>query len=69
MARASKKENKAIYQVCLEELGLSKEKASELLESIPPERFVWIESDKFTTYLNEVIVIAEKYRVPHLCKF
>ena len=38
MARASKKENKTVYQLRREELGLSRDKASELLEVIPPER-------------------------------
>ena len=38
MGRASIKENKTPYQIAREELGLSREKASELLESIPPER-------------------------------
>ena len=35
MARASVKENKSIYQLKREELGLSREKAAELLQ------FIW----------------------------
>ena len=38
MGRASTKENKNRYQLIREELGLSREKASELLEIISPER-------------------------------
>ena len=38
MARVSTKENKNIYQITREGLKLSREAASELLESIPPER-------------------------------
>lgn len=38
MGRASIKENKNVYQLKREELGLSREKASELLECVPPER-------------------------------
>ena len=38
MGRASTKENKNIYQITRESLDLSREKASELLEKIPPER-------------------------------
>ena len=37
MARVSTKENKNIYQLTREGLKLSREAASELLESIPPE--------------------------------
>lgn len=69
MARASKKEDKTVYQVRREELGLSREKASELLESIPPERIERIESGKFTAHPDEVVVMAEKYQAPQLCNY
>ena len=46
MGRISMKENKNIYHICREELGLSREKASELLEVIPPERIEKIENEK-----------------------
>lgn len=67
MARASKKENKTVYQLRREELGLSRDKASELLEVIPPERIERIESGKFTAHPDEVLVMAEKYGAPQLC--
>ena len=38
MARASTRENKTLYQLKREELGLSREKASELLKGMTPER-------------------------------
>lgn len=69
MARKSTRENKSIYQARREELGLSREKASELLETIPPERIERIESGKFTAYPDEVIVMAEKYAAPNLCNY
>ena len=69
MARSSTKENKTIYQTRREELGLSREKASELLEVIPPERIERIESGKFTAHPDEVIVMAEKYQLPHLYNY
>lgn len=69
MARASIKENKTVYQIRREELGLSREKASEILGSIPPERIERIENGKFTAYPDEVIVMAEKYHAPHLCNY
>lgn len=67
MARVSTKQNKTVYQIKREELGLSREKASELLETIPPERIERIESGKFTAYPEEVIAMAEKYHAPNLC--
>ena len=67
MARISTKENKTVYQKKREELGLSREKASELLETIPPERIERIESGKFTAYPEEVLAMAEKYQAPNLC--
>lgn len=67
MARVSTKQNKTLYQIRREELGLSREKASELLETIPPERIERIESGKFTAYPEEVMAMAEKYHAPNLC--
>lgn len=69
MARKSTKENKSVYQARREELGLSREKASELLETIPPERIERIESGKFAAYPDEVLVMAEKYGAPNLCNY
>ena len=50
-------------------LGLSREKASELLETIPPEKIERIESGKFTAYPDEVLAMAEKYGAPNLCNY
>ena len=69
MAQASTKENKTRYRLKREELGLSREKASELLEGIPPERIERIESGKFTAHPDEVILMAEKYQAPDLCNY
>lgn len=69
MARASTKKDKNIYQLRREELGLSREKASELLETIPPERIERIESGKFSVYPDEVVLMAEKYQAPQLCNY
>lgn len=69
MGRASNKENKNKYQLIREELGLSREKASELLETIMPERIEKIESGKSLSRPDEVITIAEKYKRPSLCNY
>ena len=61
MARSSSIKNKTVYQLRREELGLSREKASELLEAIPPERIERLESGKFTAHPDEIMMMAEKY--------
>ena len=57
MARMSTKENKTEYQIRREELGLSRDKASELLGTITPERIESIESEKTTAYPDEVLLM------------
>lgn len=46
MARVSTKENKNIYQLTRESLKLTRESASELLETISPERIEKIENER-----------------------
>lgn len=69
MGRISKKENKNIYQTRREELGLSRDKASELLETITPERIEKIENEKSTAHPDEVMLMSEKYKLPQLCNY
>ncbi len=69
MARVSSKENKSIYQLKREELGLTREKAGELLRWITPERIERIESGKSNAHPDEVVLMAEKYQCPHLCNY
>ena len=69
MGRASVKQNKNKYQLAREELGLSREKASELLETVTPERIEKIESEKSRPYPDEVLTMAQKYRRPGLCNY
>lgn len=67
MGRASTKENKNIYQVTRESLELSREKASELLETIPAERIEKIENEKSMPHPDEVLTMSKKYKKPSLC--
>ena len=69
MGKVSTKANKNIYQTTRESLGLTREKASELLESIPPERIERIENEKSLPHPDEVVVMAEKYKTPQLCNY
>ena len=67
MGRASTKENKNIYQITREALELSREKASELLETIPPERIEKIENEKSMPHPDEVLTMSKGYKKPSLC--
>ena len=67
MARVSSKKDKNIYQQTRENLELSRESASELLEWISPERIERIENEKSAPNPDEVLQMAEKYKLPRLC--
>lgn len=69
MGRTSTKANKNIYQTTREGLQLTREKASELLEVIAPERIEKIESEKSLPHPDEVLVMADKYKMPNLCNY
>ncbi|MDO4650683.1 MAG: helix-turn-helix transcriptional regulator [Eubacteriales bacterium] len=69
MGRVSTKENKTIYQLRREALNLSREKASEILGSITPERIEKIESEKSFAHPDEVVAMAEGYKKPDLCNY
>ncbi|MBR2311205.1 MAG: XRE family transcriptional regulator [Oscillospiraceae bacterium] len=69
MARVSTKENKNRYQITREALKLTRESASELLETLAPERIEKIENDRLLPHPEEVMVMAEKYKQPGLCNY
>ena len=62
MGRVSSKINKTIYQKKREELGLTREKAGELLDSISPERIEKIENEnaKIIKFRNQLIARSKK---------
>ena len=69
MGRGSTKENKNRYQLAREELGLSREKAGDLLEVIPPERIEKIENERSFPHPDEVLIMSQKYKKPTLCNY
>ena len=69
MGRSSSKKNKSIYQQRREELGLSREKASEVLAGIPPERIEKIENEKTFPHPEDILSMAEGYKMPDLCNY
>ena len=67
MGRLSTKENKTIFQLSREELGYSREKASELLDWISPERIEKIENEKSMPHPDEILAMSIVYKNPKLC--
>ena len=69
MGRKSTKENKTIYQMTREELGLTREKAAELIPGFSPERIEKIENDRVQIRPEDVRMMAEAYKAPGLCNY
>ena len=64
MGRKSTKENKSIWQATREDLGLTREKAGELVPGFSPERIEKIENGRTQIQPEDVILLAEHYRAP-----
>lgn len=69
MGKRSVRENKNIYQISREEAGLTREKAEELLGYVSAERIEKIESEKSLPHPDEVLAMAQCYKVPTLCNY
>ena len=66
MGRASVKENKTIYQQTREGLGLTREKAAQLLEGLTEDRIEKIENGRTMLRPEDVLIMAQGYRAPVL---
>lgn len=69
MGRVSTKENKTPYQLAREEMKLTREEASAILESIQPYQIERIESEKTIPSPEDVLNMANKYKKPTLCNY
>ncbi len=69
MPKVSTKENKNAYFQRREELKLTRDQASELLQSIPPDRIEKIENERVEPRPEEIIIMADKYKSPELCNY
>ena len=69
MARKSTRENKNIYQRTRETLNLTREEASELLQTMSPERIEKIESERSMPHPDEVLLMSDTYKQPTLCNY
>ena len=66
MGRRSIKENKTIWQTTRENLGLTREKAGELIPGFSPERIEKIENGRTQIQPEDALLLAEYYRAPAL---
>ena len=69
MGKKSTRENKNIYQTSREEAELTREKASELMKYISPDRIEKIESEKSLPHPDEILLMSECYKKPSLCNY
>jgi len=69
MGKKSTKENKNIYHISREAVGLSREKASEAMIFVSPERIEKIESEKSEPHPDEVLAMSECYKKAQLCNY
>ena len=69
MARKSTKGNKNIYQRTREDLGLTREEASDLLVTMSPERIEKIENERSMPHPDEVLLMSDQYKQPSLCNY
>ena len=69
MGRRSTKENKSIWQTTREELGLTREKAGDLIPGFSPERIEKIENGRTQIQPEDVLLLAEYYRSPSLLNY
>ncbi|MBR1478653.1 MAG: helix-turn-helix domain-containing protein [Lachnospiraceae bacterium] len=69
MGKKSTKENKNIYQLSREEQGLTREQASELMETVSADRIDKIEREVSLPHTDEVLAMAKAYKNPHLCNY
>ncbi len=60
---------KSLYQQIRDDKGLSRDKASELLECINTERLERIETGKSDLRPEEVLIMADKYQMPDICNY
>ena len=68
MGRVSVKKNKSLYQQYREEQGLTREKASEMMEGMSASRIEKIENGQEPTPYD-VIQMADCYKKPDLCNY
>jgi hypothetical protein len=69
MPKKSTRPDKNPYFLGRENMKLTREGASELLETISPERIEKIENERVVAHPDEILLMSEKYKAPELCNY
>lgn len=69
MGKQSTRENKTIYQLCREERGLTREKASEAMNGVSSSRIEKIEYELQEPTPYDIMQMADCYNRPDLCNY
>lgn len=69
MGRKSIRKNKSVYMRVREELGLTRESASEVIDGISPSRLEKLETGTTTMQPEDVVLMARAYKEPSLCNY
>ena len=69
MGKQSTRDNKNIYQICREERGLTREKASENMISVSASRIEKIEYELQEPTPYDIVQMADCYNRPDLCNY
>lgn len=69
MGKQSTRKNKNIYQLCREECGLTREKASEKMVGVSVSRIEKIEYEQQEPTPYDIIQMADCYKRPDLCNY
>ena len=69
MGKRSTRENKTMYQIAREDAGLTREKASELMEAMTDSRIEKIEYELQEPTPYDIMQMAECYKRPDLCNY
>lgn len=69
MGKQSTRENKTIYQICREDQGLTREKASEKMDGISASRIEKIEYELQEPTPYDIVQMADCYKRPDLCNY
>lgn len=69
MGRKSTNPNKTVYHEIRENLGLTREQASEMMECISPQQIERIEMGKVTAHPEDIMIMTKCYHEPGLCNY
>lgn len=69
MGRRSVREDKSVYMTTREQQGLTREKASEMIDGITPGRLEKLETGKVSIQPEDVLMMARAYKEPGLCNY